>query len=296
MQLHHVVLATLLATSYASPAALPRQLAHPERPTFDKLAARQTQDQTSSDLGASAASNDTTSSTTTSSSSSATTTGPRNHNVAVGQNGTTFTPSTLKNIPPGDTLTFYFYPSNYSIVQSSFEKPCEPLGGGIFSGFNPTFDQTSISRQKFVVNVTSAETVWIYAIDGQLLANDVQNVCEKGMVMVMNPLPKADAAGRTLASYRKAASVPDADGSQEVTCPTVVSGGDVKGVSDKEMARWMGKHPIGGAANGTVSASTVNASSVANYESAAAEGRLGRGNSLMAFGVLLMTSVFGLGL
>lgn len=141
--------------------------------------------------------------------------------------------------------------------------------------------------------------MWIYALDGQLLANDVQNVCEKGMAMVLNPLPKQDASGRTLGNYRKAAATPDANGAQEAQCPNAISGGQIKGVSDKEKARWESKHPIGGNyVNGTFEDDTngSNGTGVLSYESAAAEGRFGRGNSLMAFGVLLMTSVFGLGL
>src|SRR5439155_20451380 len=41
-----------------------------------------------------------------------------------------------------DVINFHFYPINHSVAQSSFEKPCEPLTGGvgqlpIFSGFLP---------------------------------------------------------------------------------------------------------------------------------------------------------------
>jgi plastocyanin len=38
----------------------------------------------------------------------------------------------------GDTIEFHFLPKNHTVVQSSFDRPCEPLadGSGVFSGFN----------------------------------------------------------------------------------------------------------------------------------------------------------------
>lgn len=84
------------------------------------------------------------SSPTTTTSSSSTTSTPASsssnatvHDVAVGQNGLTFTPDTL-TAAVGDTVTFHFYPINHSVVQSSFEKPCTPINNGIFSGFVPS--------------------------------------------------------------------------------------------------------------------------------------------------------------
>ena len=50
----------------------------------------------------------------------------------------------------GDIINFHFYPINHSVAQSSFEKPCEPLSGGvgqlpIFSGFIPVKSGESVS-------------------------------------------------------------------------------------------------------------------------------------------------------
>jgi plastocyanin len=49
-----------------------------------------------------------------------------------------------------DVINFHFYPINHSVAQSSFEKPCEPLAGGvgqlpIFSGFLPIKSGESVS-------------------------------------------------------------------------------------------------------------------------------------------------------
>jgi plastocyanin len=51
-----------------------------------------------------------------------------------------------------DVINFHFYPINHSVAQSSFEKPCEPLEGGvgqlpIFSGFLPVKSGESVSRR-----------------------------------------------------------------------------------------------------------------------------------------------------
>lgn len=45
----------------------------------------------------------------------------------------------------GDTIEFTFYPMNHSVAQSTFDKPCEPLDNGIFSGFFPVKDGTAVS-------------------------------------------------------------------------------------------------------------------------------------------------------
>jgi plastocyanin len=50
----------------------------------------------------------------------------------------------------GDIINFHFYPINHSVAQSSFDKPCQPLEGGvrqipIFSGFLPVKSGESVS-------------------------------------------------------------------------------------------------------------------------------------------------------
>jgi len=49
-----------------------------------------------------------------------------------------------------DVINFHFYPINHSVAQSSFDKPCEPVAGGvgqlpIFSGFLPVKSGESVS-------------------------------------------------------------------------------------------------------------------------------------------------------
>jgi plastocyanin len=54
----------------------------------------------------------------------------------------------------GEIINFHFYPINHSVAQSSFNKPCQPLEGGvgqmpIFSGFLPVKRGESVSSYAF---------------------------------------------------------------------------------------------------------------------------------------------------
>lgn len=246
-------------------------------------------------------SNHVVSSKTSTKSASATPTGPRNHNVAVAQNGTQFTPSSLKNIPVGDTLTFYFYPRNYSVIQSTFAAPCQPVHQGLYTGFRPTEDNNGIAREKFVVTVEATETKWFYGVDGAILASGGMNVCEKGMAMVLNPLPKDSAGGQTLGTYRRNAADNVLNGNRNHTAQvpgeTSLRGGEVRGITQKEKDRWESKHPLGGnvAANATAASTAgvgrASGTHIATFENV---GVVGKGNSFMAIAVLVGTSVFGL--
>lgn len=57
--------------------------------------------------------------------------------VKVGSGGLVFNPSNI-TAAKGDTVEFTFYPKNHSVAQSTFDKPCQALDKGIFSGFLPT--------------------------------------------------------------------------------------------------------------------------------------------------------------
>ena len=70
-------------------------------------------------------------------------------NVGNGEGALIFEPDTVI-ASVGDLVNFYFYPINHSVAQSSFEKPCQPLSGGvghapIFSGFFPVKSGESVS-------------------------------------------------------------------------------------------------------------------------------------------------------
>lgn len=118
------------------------------------------------------------------------------HQIVAGIN------NTLRFVPDnviaakGDMIEVIFFPKNHTITQSSFDKPCEPLKGGVSSGFNfATMNQTAPNVFTFVVENT--EPFWFYC------SQPVGDHCKKGMSGVINE--KAH-SGKTLAKYKEIAS------------------------------------------------------------------------------------------
>ncbi|KAK3207359.1 hypothetical protein GRF29_103g754544 [Pseudopithomyces chartarum] len=94
----------------------------------------------------------------------------------------------------GDLVEFHFLPKNHTVVQSSFDKPCEPLadGSGIFSGFNfatPSGEADNV----FTFLVQNKEPFWYYC------SQTNGNHCQKGMNGVIN---QNFDNGKTLAVYK----------------------------------------------------------------------------------------------
>jgi plastocyanin len=75
--------------------------------------------------------------------------------VKVGQGGNVFEPSTV-TAQVGDQVEFQWVGSIHSIVQSTFDEPCQPLAGGF-----AVPDQSS-SDVTFTFTVTSTDPIWFY--------------------------------------------------------------------------------------------------------------------------------------
>jgi plastocyanin len=106
------------------------------------------------------------------------------YDVDVGKSGLTFEPSIL-HASVGDTINFHFWPSNHSVAESTFDKPCQPKSGGIdihpiFSGFIPS--KQSSSDTMFSMKVNTSDPVWLYCSQTEV------DHCKNGQVMVINPL------------------------------------------------------------------------------------------------------------
>ena len=56
--------------------------------------------------------------------------------ISVGKGGLVFNPEAV-TADVGDLLQFSFYPKNHSVAQGSLSAPCQPLAGGVYSGFMP---------------------------------------------------------------------------------------------------------------------------------------------------------------
>jgi plastocyanin len=84
-----------------------------------------------------------------------------NFQVNVGANSAlAFTPSSV-NASTGDTVTFVFNPKNHTVTQSSFAAPCQPMSGGVDSGFQPVTANAS-NVPSFSVTVNSTTPIWFY--------------------------------------------------------------------------------------------------------------------------------------
>ena len=124
--------------------------------------------------------------------------------VAVGQNGLAYTPNVV-SAAPGAKIEYHYFPKNHSVVQSSFDKPCQPLAGGngVNSGFVPV--PQGESPQVFTVTVNDTNPVWIYC------AQTNGNHCQAGMSMVINqPAPPSP---NSLQAYQAAAKGSGTSGS-----------------------------------------------------------------------------------
>ena len=53
--------------------------------------------------------------------------------VDVGKGGLIFSPNNI-TAEKGDSIQFTFYPQSHTVVESTFDKPCNYKSGGIFSG------------------------------------------------------------------------------------------------------------------------------------------------------------------
>jgi plastocyanin len=82
-------------------------------------------------------------------------------NVTVGAGGIlAYSPSSI-NASVGDTVTFIFNPKNHTVTQSTFTAPCEPMVGGIDSGFMPVAaNATSDPTMEITVNATTP--LWFF--------------------------------------------------------------------------------------------------------------------------------------
>lgn len=120
------------------------------------------------------------------------------HTIVVGRGGLRFDPDNVV-APVGSILEFHFTPVNHSVVESSFDRPCQPKDpASFYSGFFPVPRSpdggVSQSPEVFQVEVKTADPIWFYC------AQNTGRHCQSGMVGVVNQ--KFD-SGKTLAKHRE---------------------------------------------------------------------------------------------
>ncbi|KAI1202005.1 Cupredoxin [Nemania serpens] len=101
------------------------------------------------------------------------------HSVQVGGSaGLAYSPSEIK-AAVGDMVVFTFMSQNHTVTQSSFDKPCDPLAGGMNSGFNPNPNNTVVPAPQVAMQVITDKPTWFYCAQ--------MGHCGKGMVFSINP-------------------------------------------------------------------------------------------------------------
>ncbi|RYP10983.1 hypothetical protein DL765_007944 [Monosporascus sp. GIB2] len=117
-----------------------------------------------------------------------------------------FAPDNIK-VPVGDMIQFQFRAGNHSVVQSTFDNPCEPIKmhtgtEGFYSGYQLVQASESMDMiPTYTIMVKDEKPMWVYCSQGQH--------CQNGMTMVINENTAANSS-RSLDEYRKlAAEAPD---------------------------------------------------------------------------------------
>ncbi|KAK4186579.1 hypothetical protein QBC35DRAFT_266160 [Podospora australis] len=118
------------------------------------------------------------------------------HSVTVGgPQGLAFSPQQL-SAAVGDTVIFSFLSQNHTATQSAFDTPCDPLDGGMDSGFQANANNTVNPPPQVAMQVMVDTPLWFYCRQG--------NHCGKGMVFSINPTAeKTHAMFQALAIQQK---------------------------------------------------------------------------------------------
>ncbi|ETS73418.1 hypothetical protein PFICI_15023 [Pestalotiopsis fici W106-1] len=120
------------------------------------------------------------------------------HTVVVGGSaGLVFTPAEVK-AAIGDSVVFTFESNNHTVTQSAFATPCDPLAGGMDSGFVPNVNNTVTPPPQVAMQVMVDTPLWFYCRQ--------QGHCGKGMAMSINPTAdKTQAMFQAMAIAQKGA-------------------------------------------------------------------------------------------
>lgn len=79
----------------------------------------------------------------------------------------------------GDMVIFTFLSNNHTATQSAFATPCEPLAGGMDSGFQPNVNNTVNPPPQVAMQVMVATPLWFFCKQ--------KAHCGKGMTFSINP-------------------------------------------------------------------------------------------------------------
>ncbi|KAK7948242.1 uncharacterized protein PG986_009128 [Apiospora aurea] len=125
------------------------------------------------------------------------------HSVTVGgAAGLVYTPAEVK-AKKGDMVIFTFMAANHTATQSTFEKPCDAMPGGMDSGFQPNANNTVNPPPQVAMQVMVETPLWFYCRQS--------THCGKGMTFSINPTAeKSQALFQSMAIAQKGQGAPSA--------------------------------------------------------------------------------------
>jgi len=132
-----------------------------------------------------------------------------NFEIRVGNGSLTFNPPQV-NATTGDTLQFIFYPKNHTVTQSTFKAPCQPMSGGVDSGYQPV-PANATNAPSWTIMVNSTDPQWFYCKQ--------TSHCQGGMVFALNPT-----ANKSFDTFQATAKASAADGTPPASSNTTGTG------------------------------------------------------------------------
>ncbi|KAK3386938.1 hypothetical protein B0H63DRAFT_447840 [Podospora didyma] len=165
------------------------------------------------------------------------------HSVTVGgPQGLAFSPPQLQ-AAIGDTVIFTFLSQNHTATQSAFDTPCDPLAGGMDSGFQANPNNTVNPPPQVAMQVMVGTPLWFYCRQnghcGKGMAFSINPTAEKthAMFQALAIAQKGTGAGSAITGNGGAAAAPAAPAAPagsapaasapptEAAAPTAVAGG-----------------------------------------------------------------------
>ncbi|KAK6825191.1 hypothetical protein PG995_015219 [Apiospora arundinis] len=125
------------------------------------------------------------------------------HTVTVGgAAGLVYTPAEVK-AKKGDMVIFTFMSANHTATQSTFDKPCDAMPGGMDSGFQANANNTVNPPPQVAMQVMVETPLWFYCRQS--------THCGKGMTFSINPTAeKSQAIFQSMAIAQKGTGAPSA--------------------------------------------------------------------------------------
>jgi len=110
----------------------------------------------------------------------------------------------------GDTISFVFNSKNHTVTQSTFTAPCQPMSGGVDSGFQPVAAGAT-NVPSFTITVNATTPLWFFCHQ--------TGHCEQGMVFAVNPT-----ANKSFETFQATAKASSADGTPPSSSNSTGSG------------------------------------------------------------------------